>query len=554
MTHPRGTSTSIRDLLQAFLADLPERRSRRLRIPLAGTLPGFTSWAEDRPPVPAVLMTLRSLGQVIFINNPFSGLLVLLGLGLQSPWMAVYGVVGVLAANLTARRLEVSDHALTKGVFGFNGALVGCAAAAFGDLGSRSGAAAWIPAVAVTAALSSLLLHRCGDWLFRRAALPPLTLPFCVTTWLMLALARILPWTPLAAPVTATPAPSAYLWTDLPSILLQAVPRGFGQVFLCSDLPSGWLVLAAVAVASPLAAGVGLAGALVGALTALAMGEQVQAVAFGLYSYNALLTAIAIGGIFFPLNRRSLAIALLAAAASSLLLPVLQAFLATGSLPALTGPFILTPLASMLLIRRAVPSLIPVAFHSLLTPEEHRQRYRISRGLLAAFRRQLVAAVGGTMGISLLHAADPGLRSRLRQLFTDLDRDGNARLSVAELASGLMIRRAAGRAELASRMRFRELERVLRSMDLDGDGAVDAEEFGELMLRLRQLDRGHDQLMTYLLPVDADANERLEPLELDRLLRSVGQPPLTPAEQHRLYGATGKGMSWSEFIDRLLLT
>jgi hypothetical protein len=310
-----------------------------------------------------------------------------------------------------------------------------------------------------------------------------------------------------------------------------------------------------VAISSPIAAGVGLAGALLGALTGLLMAEDAQSVALGLFSYNAVLSAIAIGGIFFPLNRRSLALALLAAAASSLILPPFRSVLSAGSLPALTGPFILTTLVSMVLIGRAVPSLIPVAFHSLLTPEEHRQRYRVSRELLAAFRRQLGAALGGTRDCRLFAAADPTLLASLQRLFIALDRDGNGRLSVAELATGLMLRGGTtGRAEAASRRRFLELQRVLGSMDLNGDGAVDAAEFGELMLRLRQLDQGHAQLMTYLLPVDADANDRLDPLELDRLLRSVGQSPLSSAEREMVFGPKGHAMSWSEFIDRLLLT
>ncbi|MFZ0408175.1 MAG: hypothetical protein WAM11_08720 [Cyanobium sp.] len=99
-----------------------------------------------------------------------------------------------------------------------------------------------------------------------------------------------------------------------------------------------------------------------------------------------------------------------------------------------------------------------------------------------------------------------------------------------------------------------DLAAVLAAIDLDGDGSVDAREFSEMMLRLRRLRDGEERLMHYLLPIDADGNDRLDPGELNRLLASVGQPPLEPREQRHLFGEQlSGGLSWKQFIDRLLL-
>jgi Ca2+-binding EF-hand superfamily protein len=99
-----------------------------------------------------------------------------------------------------------------------------------------------------------------------------------------------------------------------------------------------------------------------------------------------------------------------------------------------------------------------------------------------------------------------------------------------------------------------DLAEVLRAIDLDGNGRVDAVEFGELMLRLRRLREGEDRLLQYLLPIDGDGNDRLDPAELNRLLRSVGQPPLDPREQRHVFAEQqGGGLSWKQFVDRLLL-
>jgi hypothetical protein len=61
------------------------------------------------------------------------------------------------------------------------------------------------------------------------------------------------------------------------------------------------------------------------------------------------------------------------------------------------------------------------------------------------------------------------------------------------------------------------------------DGTL--EEFTEMMLRLRLLVHGRERLRSYVLPIDEDGNGHLDPLELDRLLRSVGLQPLEESER-----------------------
>jgi len=56
------------------------------------------------------------------------------------------------------------------------------------------------------------------------------------------------------------------------------------------------------------------------------------------------------------------------------------------------------------------------------------------------------------------------------------------------------------------------------------------------------------------MPADADGDDRLDAEELRRLLRSIDQPPLSPGEEQRVFGAAGQALSWRGFVDRLLLT
>jgi urea transporter/Ca2+-binding EF-hand superfamily protein len=517
-------------------------------LPTAGTLPHLEArWGGNRCGA-ALISGLRGLGQVIFINNPVSGLLLLLALLGQSPAMGLFSVLGIATANLTARAIGGDRSARRNGIYGFNGALVGSAAAAFRSEGPPW---AWLLVVAVGAALTTVLLQHLGRWLVRRLGVPPLTLPFCLVTWLMLAVVMALDHPVLALQAGAVPAAEG----PGVGVLLSGVVRGFGQVFLCPSLASGLLVLGAVAAGSPLAALIGLAGGLVSSLTGLATGMAPGAIALGLGSYNGVLTAIALGGTFHAATRTSLVIALVAAAASSLVIPALAPSFAGAGLPLLTLPFLVATLATLVVARRALPSLLPVALHSVLTPEEHRQRFVVATALLADFRRRLNRALSGGHQVALLPLAEAGQRQRLETLFAELDRDGSGSLSVAELAEGLEQRRSGtGPGGPPSIPPALLLEEVRQSMDLDDDGRVDADEFAVLMLRLRQLREGRERLLTYLQPVDADGNDRLEAAEFDRLLRSVGQPRLTGLERRHLFGPEDRGLGWGALIDRLLLT
>ena len=528
-------------------------------LPTGGTLPWLERrWGQAGLPA-ALLSALRGLGQVIFINNPASGLLLLLALLLQSPWMALFAVVGTVTANLTARAIAAESTAWSNGIYGFNGALVGAAVAAFAHVGLGTSLLAWLVVVVAGAIVATLLLHGLGRWVFRVVGLPPLTLPFCLVTWLLLDLVASLnhPALQLAEH------PALQGGIGVLEALLLALPHGFGQVLFCPDLLPGVLVLLATAVASPLAALVGLLGGALAAITGLLIGATPEAVAMGLWSYNGVLTAMAIGGSFYAPTRLSVAVGLLGAAAASLITPGLSALLARAlapGFPLLQLPFIVATLAMMLVIRWSLHALLPVALHAIYTPEEHRRRYQVSRSLLGDFRHRLRAAVGGrhhfvpsALASASRDALDREAASELRRLYRQLDRNGNNRLSVAELATGLMQRRRGGQADLVNRSLFQRLRQLLVAMDVDGDGAVDEDEFTALMLRLRRLSEGEERLMHYLMPVDVNGDDQLDPAELRRLLGSVGQPPLNPQEERHLFAAVDGRLSWSAFLDRLLL-
>lgn len=49
---------------------------------------------------------LRGTSQVMFVNNPFSGLIILVGLFVQNPWWMLTGCTGTTVSTLTALALS----------------------------------------------------------------------------------------------------------------------------------------------------------------------------------------------------------------------------------------------------------------------------------------------------------------------------------------------------------------------------------------------------------------------------------------------------------------
>ena len=86
---------------------------------------------------------LRGFGQVMFQDNPLTGVLFLAAIAWGSivagvPHVLLAGVLGVVASTLTAIWLKADKTALAAGLYGYNGVLVGLALATFLAPGRRA--------------------------------------------------------------------------------------------------------------------------------------------------------------------------------------------------------------------------------------------------------------------------------------------------------------------------------------------------------------------------------------------------------------------------------
>lgn len=329
----------------------------------------------------------RAYAAVAFCGGAASGLL-LAGATFLTPARGAMGLLGVLAADLTARRLGWRDDLRRAGYYGFNALLVGLWLAQREPPGVRLALLVVVAAVAATA-LTAVLGERCA-----RSGLPVLALPYLLVASLLAH-----PALPGAAAAVAAGGASR----------LDQILAALGGVVLQPTRGGGLLVLAAVLLWSRLLGLALLGGATLGVAVAHAWcsGEPGVVLAAG---YNAALTGAALGAVLFVPDRRGLSLAIVGAGAAAWLSAAWLHPLAPRTLPVLAWPFVLVTLVAVRALalrspgRAPWPALLPAA-----SPEANLRYVAMSRTRLAVpGPPRFVLPVGPTGVSATVPAAPPG--------------------------------------------------------------------------------------------------------------------------------------------------
>src|SRR6266536_69564 len=292
---------------------------------------------EGNPVLTVVDTLLRGTGQVMFQNNPLTGLIFLAGIFVNSGKLGGLGILGLATSTLTAYLLGADRTLIRNGLFGFNGILVGIGLAFFLNYNGL------------------LFANLRPNLLFIAPAAPDV---------------RVLPPTELREEATGVGAIGL-----TPTNMTNALFRGIGEVMFQDKLATGVIFLFAIFVNSRISALFALLGSALGALTAWTVGASGIAVFHGLYGFNAVLCGIALGGLFFVLTWRSAIYALAAAIISALVFAAIGVFLAPIGMPALTAPFVLVTWI-FLLAKAGFKALVPVGLADVSTAEATLEGYR----------------------------------------------------------------------------------------------------------------------------------------------------------------------------------
>ena len=352
-----------------------------------GTMPEWQARVESNPVGDFVDYCLRGVGQVVFMNNPITGLLILIGIFVASAWLGVAALIGLLASTLVGILIGVNRDLLRAGLFGFNGILVGAGLGLFLSPEWDALVMVWI---AVIAGFSSILMATLAT-VFQAWNVPPFTLPFNFATLIFLVAGLQLAHSeigPLVAPAgvqalgndveTALRSVEAAASANNVEGWANAIMRGIGQLFFANDIVAGILIIVGIAVASRIAAVFALVGSAVGMLTGLALGANGIAIYNGLWGFNSFDACLAIGGVFYVLSVRSAILAVACAVFTALLFGAIAALFIPWGLPALTLPFCFGTLA-FTIMKYASDKLVPVEPADITTPEGNLRRHREER-------------------------------------------------------------------------------------------------------------------------------------------------------------------------------
>jgi urea transporter len=252
--------------------------------------------------------------------------------------VAIAGLLAVLAGTLMAQWLRVDEAGLNAGLYGFNAYLTGLALATF----MTPTLQLWIYVVfgGAVSVVVTLAMAR----MFKTWSVSALTAPFVLITWLLLLGTNAfgglegsaLPPAGVIVPIDPSAADPLQVG-DFVAGLFSSI----SQVFLKGHGPAALLLLLGLAVNSISAAVFALVGAAVGLITAHVLGAESQLITAGLLGFNPVLTAIALGAVFYRPSPKVVVYTLLATVLSVIVQGAMIAAMTPFGIPTLTASFIL---------------------------------------------------------------------------------------------------------------------------------------------------------------------------------------------------------------------
>ncbi len=266
----------------------------------------------------SLLISGRGIGQVMFQNNALSGLLMLIGIFLNSWEMGILALSGNIISTLTAYFSGYGRDDIKNGLYGFNGTLVGIAVGVFMELSIGS-----LLLMAVASCIST--------WISRlfnlQRPLPGFTAPFILSIWGLLGFyAWIMPDVLLVS--------DAVNDTTQRINYFQTLSFSIGQVMFQGNIWTGLFFLVGILVNSRTAAFYTVIGTLLPIPLAILLGIDADTLNMGLMGYNGVLCAIALGDKSWE--------GLVWASCSILLSVILQIIGMNLGIATLTAPFVVS--------------------------------------------------------------------------------------------------------------------------------------------------------------------------------------------------------------------
>jgi len=367
------------------------------------------SWGGMEPPVSggglragvrnAVDPVLFAYSQVLFTQNRWVGI-ILLAATFVKPLLGLVGLGSVLFSFAVVRLAHFSQETARRGLYGYNPLLVGLAIGAF--LEPSPTALALIVLAVVAVVFLQTAMESALGYFFN---LPVLSLPFVLVTFIVLAGVPFMKDAQLIAGGVSLDS-MEFGW--LPEWLAMYL-RSLGAIFFSPHLAAGALVLAALALYSRIAVVLSFVGYAMGHFLLVQVFDFTSPFLSLIVGYNFILTAIALGGVWFVPQRSSFVFAAFGALFAGMLTAATILLVSPYRLPVLILPFNLTIIILLYAMRQRVKDGSPKAVDFAAgSPEVNLNYYRtrvarVGSRFLARFRLPFSGRWTVTQGVDGEH-------------------------------------------------------------------------------------------------------------------------------------------------------
>ncbi|NOX35536.1 MAG: peptidoglycan DD-metalloendopeptidase family protein [Deltaproteobacteria bacterium] len=301
---------------------------------------------------------LHSYSQILFSEDRGLGAMLLISTFIH-PFAGFNGLIGALFINFFACKLGHEKIQIRAGVFGFNGILFGMALSLYSRISHVK--------IILLVTLFSILLMVIKTWvteLCQKRSLPFLSIPFVLMTWIVILSGAV---TGKNAILLSIPEFGGYAFPFLAETFL----KNMGHIIFSPNVISGLLVVAALVYYSRIILFISILSfaAIIG--LAYIVPEYYGFVIND--GFNAILTAIAIGGIFFTPGPLSLLMAVIASLFTAIIGDVLTRYFSIYNISSLTASF---NIATLLFIYAMQYNFIQTGLFRIFIPGSPEENYK----------------------------------------------------------------------------------------------------------------------------------------------------------------------------------
>eukprot|EP01084_Bolivina_argentea_P253553 425963_1 len=371
------------DFFLAFLfGETKGRKASEYWVRTLGTMPHWRP-GEMRNRVSREFFTiLRGFGNMVWCNNPISGIFVIVSMYLDRPFMATCALLGVCGSTWTGRFLGAVPEMVDSGLYSYNGLLCGFYIALTSYKGPGYFQYWLLVNSYLVGSLSSVFMMALSNVLAATYHVSPLSFPYIMAVFMF-----------VGATFSSTYWPPD-VYAELPvqpdRDISRLVQYDYWELFLASlrgtsvaqTVMGGIGMTIAAFICSPILAIAGFLGGMVGYASCVYMGVPPDDPFFysGLYSYNSGLSAQAILMFLVPTKGAFVYSALCCFAVSIAHIGLVNILKPTGLLPGTLAMNIVG--ICFLLTQLSVTFITPVPLELATIPEDHIIQYHRMKQLV----------------------------------------------------------------------------------------------------------------------------------------------------------------------------